>query len=52
MKVVSVPVDADEFAIGGTIGTARDGGGEQLARMRPRMPDKKVASLIATGSMV
>ena len=25
---------------------------EQLARMLPRMPDKKLADLIATGSMV
>ena len=52
MKVVGVPVGSDEFAIGSAIGIVRDGRGEQLAWMLPRMPDKQAANPIATGSMV
>ena len=40
-KVVGVPVGCDEFAIESAIGIVRDGGAEHLARMLPRMPDKK-----------
>ena len=52
IKVVGVPVGSNEFAIESAIGIVRDGRAEQLARMLPRMPDKRAAKLIATGSMV
>ena len=52
VKVVGVPVGSDKFAIESAMGVGSDGGTEQLARMQPRMPDKREANLIATDSMV
>lgn len=49
--MVGVPVRTDEILIQSAKGIARHGGGEQLARMLPRMPNKQAANLIATGSM-
>ena len=52
VKVVGVSVGTDEYARESAMEIVRNGGGEQLARMLPRMPDKQSVNLIATGSMV
>ena len=52
VKVVGVPVRADEYARESAMEVVRNGGTKQLARMLPRVPDKQSANLIAAGSMV
>ena len=52
VKVVGVPIGADEYARESAKEIVRNGGAEQLARMLSRMPVKQSANLIATGSMV
>ena len=52
VKVVEAPNGTDEYARKSATEIVRNGGAEQLARMLSRMPDKRSANLIATGSMV